>query len=166
MYSENKKQLRHKMYSTLLSLHSLMRWLVLASLIIALVVAYSGWFSKRKFSKFDNAVRHWTATIAHIQLVIGLWLYFVSPIINYFLRSYKDAVHQREIRFFGMEHSLMMITAIVIITIGSAKAKCKQTDTEKFKTTAIWFSLALLIILTMIPWTFSPLASRPYFRQF
>ena len=154
------------MYPTLLGIHSLFRWLVLASLIFAIYRAYNGWISKRTFSPFDNALRHWTATIAQIQLVLGLWLYFISPIIDYFLHNYNDAVHQRETRFFGMEHSLMMLAAIVLITIGSMKAKRKQMDTEKFKTMAIWFSIGLLIILISIPWTFSPLASRPYFRQF
>lgn len=154
------------MYSTLLALHSLTRWFVLASLVTAIFIAYKGWLSKKQFSKFDNAIRHYTATIAHIQLVIGLWLYFLSPIINYFLHNYKDAVHQRQIRFFGLEHSIMMIAAIIIITIGSVKAKRKYTGTEKFKTMAIWFSVALLIILTSIPWPFSPLAGRPYFRSF
>lgn len=154
------------MYSALLSLHSLVRWLVLTSLIIAIFIAFKGWFSKKKFSRFDNSVRHWTATIAHIQLIVGIWLYFISPVIDYFLHNYKEAVHLRQIRFFGMEHSLMMLTAIVLITIGSAKAKRKQTDTEKFKVMAIWFSIGLLIILASIPWAFSPYASRPYFRPF
>lgn len=154
------------MYSTLLTLHSFIRWLVLISLLLAIFFAYKGWLSQKQFSKFDNSVRHWTATIAHIQLTIGVWLYFISPITNYFLHNYSDAVHKREIRFFGMEHSLMMLIAIVVITIGSAKAKRKQTDTKKFKTMAIWFSIALLIILTMIPWTFSPLVSRPFYRPF
>lgn len=154
------------MYSTLLFLHSIVRWMVLASLLLAIFRAYKGWFLKKRFSKFDNAARHWAATIAHTQLVIGFLLYFVSPIIEYFRHSYKEAVHLREIRFFGMEHSLMMLTAIIIITIGSAKAKRRQTDTQKFKTMAIWFSVALLIILIMIPWGFSPFVSRPYYRSF
>lgn len=154
------------MYSALLPLHSLFRWFVLASLLFAIFRAYKGWLSKKTFSKFDNSVRHWTATIAHIQFIVGLLLYFVSPIIDYFLHNYKEAVHLREIRFFGMEHSLMMMTAIVVITIGSVKAKRKPTDTEKFKTMAIWFSVGLLIILTSIPWSFSPLVSRPNFRVF
>ena len=154
------------MYSTLLALHSLVRWFVLASLLFAIFRAYNGWFSKKSFSRLDNAVRHWTATIAHIQLVFGLWLYCVSPIISYFLHNYKEAVHQRAVRFFGMEHSLMMLTAIVVISIGSAKAKRRQTDNEKFKTMAIWFTIGLFTILTSIPWAFSPLVNRPYFRSF
>jgi uncharacterized membrane protein len=60
----------------------------------------------------------------------------------------------------------MMITAIIIITIGSAKTKRRQTDNEKFKTMAIWFTIGLLIILTSVPWAFWPLVSRPYFRPF
>ena len=154
------------MYSTLLALHSLWRWLVLASLLYSLYRAYRGWFSNTVFSKFDNTLRHTTATISHIQFVFGLWLYFISPIIDYFLHNYKAAVQQREIRFFGMEHNVMMLIAIILITIGSALTKRKPGDTGKFKTMAISFSAALLIILISIPWPFSPLASRPYFRFF
>jgi cytochrome bd-type quinol oxidase subunit 2 len=154
------------MYSTLLALHSLTRWLVLISLIFAIYTAFKGWFTNKSFSKSDNRIRHWTATIAHVQLILGIWLYFISPIIDYFLHNYKIAVHQREIRFFGMEHNIMMIIAILIITIGSFKAKRKPTNQEKFKTMAIWFTIGLVIILISIPWTFSPFAQRPLLRQF
>ena len=154
------------MYSTVLALHSLVRWLVLTSLIFSIFRAYSGWLKKKTFSRFDNSTRHWTATIAHIQFVLGLWLYFISPVVDYFLHHFKDAVHEREIRFFGMEHIVMMLTAITVISIGSSKAKRKRTDKEKFKTMAIWFTVALVIILASIPWPFSPFTSRPYTRSF
>jgi hypothetical protein len=154
------------MYPTLLALHSLFRWLVVISLCSSLVLAYHGWFSKRQFSRFDNAVRHWSATIAHLQLILGLWLYFISPVVDYFLHNYKHAVHSEELRFFGMEHSLMMLTGIVLITIGSAKAKRRQTAKEKFRTMAIWYTIGFLVILTSVPWSFSPLVSRPSFRPF
>lgn len=154
------------MYSFLLALHSLVRWFVLASLLFAIYRGYRGWLLKKPFSKLDEQVRWITATIAHIQLIFGLWLYFISPIVSYFLHNFKDAVHNRQIRFFGMEHITMMLTAIVLITIGSAKAKRKTTDIAKFKTMAIWFTIALLVILSSIPWSFSPLISRPLFRPF
>jgi hypothetical protein len=154
------------MYIPLLALHSLIRWLVLISLLFSIFRAYRGWLLNKPFSKFDNTVRYTTATIAHIQLIIGLWLYFISPIVHYFLHHFKTAVHERQIRFFGMEHITVMLISIVLITIGSAKAKRKTTDKEKFKTIAIWFSIALLLILSSIPWAFSPLISRPYFRPF
>lgn len=154
------------MYLILLALHSLVRWVVLTSLLYAIYRAYKGWRLNKSFSKLDNTVRHITATIAHIQFTIGVCLYFISPITAYFLHYFRDAVHQREIRFFGMEHITMMLTAIIVITIGSAKTKRKSTDQEKFKTMATWFTIGLLIILTSIPWPFSPLTSRPFFRPF
>ena len=154
------------MYTPLLALHSLTRWLILISLLFTIYRAYRGWSLNKPFSKLDNTVKYITVTIAHIQLIFGLWLYFISPIVHYFLYNFNTAVHQRQIRFFGMEHITVMLISIVLITIGSAKAKREITDKEKFRTIAIWFSIALFLILTSIPWAFSPLISRPYFRPF
>jgi hypothetical protein len=154
------------MYAFILALHSLIRWFVLASLLFALYRAYAGWLGNKVYSKFDDRLRVITATIAHIQLTVGLWLYFISPIANYFISHFKEAVHERQIRFFGMEHVTMMLIGITLITVASAKAKRKTTDQDKFKTMAIWLTIALLVILSSIPWSFSPLISRPLFRAF
>lgn len=154
------------MYPTLLALHSLTRWLVLISLVYAIYRAYRGQRKHLPFSKLDNTVRHVTATIAHIQLVWGLWLYIISPLTEYFRDHFSTAVHDRQFRFFGMEHSLMMLTAVTLITIGSAKAKRQATDQQKFKMMATWYTIALLVILSSVPWSFSPLISRPNFRAF
>jgi len=154
------------MYAFILALHSLIRWFVLASLLFALYRAYAGWLGNKVYSKFDDRLRVITATIAHIQLTVGLWLYFISPIANYFISHFKEAVHERQIRFFGMEHVTMMLIGITLITIASAKAKRKTIDQDKFKTMAIWLTIALLVILSSIPWSFSPLISRPLFRAF
>ena len=142
------------MYATLLTFHSLIRWLVLASLIFALYRAYRGWLSNKPYTKTDHYSRVVAATSAHIQLVLGVWLYFISPIVSYFVHNFGTAVHERSIRFFGMEHVTMMLTAITLITIGSSKVKRKQTDKQKFRTMAVWFSIGLLLILTSIPWSF------------
>lgn len=154
------------MYVTALTLHSLVRWLVLASLGCAIFRAYYGWLFKKKFSGVDDFMRYSTVTVVNIQFILGLWLYFLSPVAGYFLHNFKQAVHQRDFRFFGMEHVVMMLLAITILTIGSAKAKGRQDDKQKFKTMAIWFTAGLLIILSSIPWPFSPFTSRPYFRWF
>ena len=154
------------MHSILLTLHSFVRWLVLASLVFTIFKSYQGWFSSKSFTNFDNFIRHSTATVSHVQLLIGLLLYYVSPIVSYFFQNFSEAVHNREIRFFGMEHSLMMFIAISVISAGSTIAKRKVKDAEKFKTIAIWYTIALFIIFFSIPWSFSPLVSRPYFRVF
>lgn len=150
------------MYHILIVLHAYVRWFVLLILIIAVYKAFSGYFSNKTFTKSDNAVRHWTATFAHIQLMIGMILYFQSPVIKYFLK-YKGSAGG-EYSFFGVIHSTLMLVAIIIVTIGSAMAKRKETDKEKFKTMLLWYSLALVIIFIAIPWPFSPFANRPYLR--
>ncbi len=154
------------MFVNSLITHSLFRWLVLISLVYAIYRAYRGWYTKREFTKFDNTVRHWTATISHIQLMIGIWLYFMSPLVSYFWTNVSQIIHDRHPRFFGLEHASIMILAIVIISIGSAKAKRKPTDLEKFKTMAIWYTVGLVLIFVNIPWSFSPLTSRPEFWMF
>ncbi|HEX2532607.1 MAG TPA: hypothetical protein VHK69_02660 [Chitinophagaceae bacterium] len=150
------------MYATLITVHSLFRWLVLLSLLYALFRAGSGYRRQRSFSRQDNAVRHWTATIAHIQLMIGILLYTQSPVVSAFWKNgsggYVDGI------FFAWIHLALMLGAIVLVTVGSALAKRKASDREKFRVLLVWFAIALLLILIAIPWPFSPLAARPYLR--
>jgi hypothetical protein len=152
------------MYAILLALHSLTRWLVLISLLFTIFRAYRGWLYGKPFFRLDEVFGRITVTTVHIQFVLGMLLYCVSPIVAYFFHNFSTAIHQRVIRFFGIEHITMMVIGIAVITIGAAKAKRKITDKQKFKTMAIWFTVALLIILSSIPWSFSPLISRPNFR--
>lgn len=152
------------MFETLTFYHSTIRWLVLASLVYSIYRAYKGYFSNAPFSKTDNYVRHWTATIAHIQLIFGIVIYTQSPIIKFFWNNFDEAITNLDLAFFGLLHIILMLTAIVMITVGSALSKRRTTDREKFKTILFWFSVSLIIILIAIPWPFSPFANRPYFR--
>lgn len=152
------------MYSTLLVLHSLFRWLVLASLLYAIYRSAEGLRKNKAFTKADDRWRHWTATIAHIQLLIGFTIYLKSPVVKFFFSNLREASAHLETLFFGAIHILLMLAAITIITIGSALAMRRQGAPEKYKTMLRWFALALLIIFLAIPWPFSPLASRPYIK--
>lgn len=154
------------MYVILLTLHSVFRWLVLLALLASIYRAWSGYSHALPFSKTDNSLRHWTATIAHLQLTIGLILYSQSPIIQSFWSNSTKGIQYWELTFFSLIHSLLMIGAVVCVTIGSALAKRKPTDKEKYQTILMWFSITLFIIFIAIPWPFSPLAHRPYFRSF
>ncbi len=152
------------MYQTLIFFHSIVRWLVLTSLVYSIYRAYRGYFQNLQFSKLDNLVRHWTATIAHTQLIIGIILYIQSPITKYFWTNFDESIKNVDTTFFGLVHIILMLSAIILLTVGSSLTKRKSMDKEKFKTMLIWFSIALLIIFIAIPWPFSPIANRPYFR--
>lgn len=152
------------MYQALIFLHSFFRWLVVLSLLFATYRAAMGYISGKRFGNLDNIIRHSTATIAHIQLLIGIVLYYESPVIRYFLKNTTTALPDLNISFFALVHLLLMLTAITLITIGSALAKRRDTDKEKFRTILIWFAIAFTLIFIAVPWPFSPLASRPFIR--
>ncbi|HAX49883.1 MAG TPA: hypothetical protein PK605_09865 [Ignavibacteria bacterium] len=152
------------MYITLLSAHSIFRWLVVIGVVYTLYRAYAGLGGNKKFTAVDANTRKYTVIAAHIQLLIGLAVYFLSPLTQYFMSNFGAAVKVREMRFYGMEHSIVMVIAIVLITIGSAASKKKETDRAKFKALALWFTIALVLLLLMIPWPISPFSIRPWFR--
>jgi predicted nucleic acid-binding Zn ribbon protein len=154
------------MYLILLVLHSYWRWVVLLSLVYAIYRGIRGFSGAIPFTKTDNLLRHTTATTAHVQLLLGYLLYVTSSMVSYFRSHYAEASRNATMQFFGLTHVLLMTIAIVLITIGSSVAKRQQTDRAKFRTMTIWFVLALLVIFVAIPWPFSPLANRPYFRLF
>lgn len=154
------------MYQILIYSHSVIRWFVVISILYSVYRAYRGYASGAVFSKTDNSTRHWTATIAHIQLITGIVLFTQSPSVKYFWNNFSAAVKVKEALFFGLIHIALMLVGIVILTIGSSLSKRRSTDREKFKTMLVWFSIALLIIFIAVPWPFSPLATRPYLRTF
>lgn len=152
------------MYATVLTLHSAFRWLVLSSLVYAIYRAYQGYNFSRPFTQNDDAVRHWTATIAHVQLLLGMALYFSSPVVKAHFASLRETGFTLDAAFFALLHPLLMLISVVIITIGSALAKWQPVAAAKFKIIRLWYGVALLSIFLFIPWPFSPLASRALFR--
>lgn len=154
------------MYEFLLALHSILRWFVLAAVIYVIIRAISGLSGKKEFTDKDKKFGNTATQLMHLQLLIGIILYFISPLMKHFLKNFSDAVQVSAIRFFGMEHTLMMVISVAVITIGNSISKKRKTDAGKFKAHLVWFIIGLLIILAVIPWPFSPMASRPWFRPF
>lgn len=154
------------LYSFLLAFHSFWRWVVLVTLITSVFRAYIGKKDKLLFSRKDDQLRLLTVISGHIQLAVGVVLYALSPIVSYFWNNFGKAVHERQIRFFGMEHITVMISAVFILTVGSSKIKRQDGDYRKHSMMFFWFGIALLLIISSIPWSFSPLTSRPNFRTF
>jgi hypothetical protein len=154
------------MHQILLSLHSINRWLVLLSLLYSIYIAGRGRWQQRTFTAHDDMMRHVTATISQIQLLLGLSLYMISPIVKYAVAETENNQLLSEHAFFKYIHIWLMAISVILITIGSAKAKRMPTDNEKFSTMFLWFVIALLIIIAAIPWPFSPLANRPFIRSF
>lgn len=137
----------------MLQIHSYWAYLVLALLIIATVNAIAGFTSKKEFTAKDRKISLFTLIAMHIQLIIGLGWYFMSP----WYQSIKtngmgEAMGDATTRLLAVEHPLVMIIAIVLVTIGFSKHKKKPEDVAKFKTIAIFYAIALILVLSRIPW--------------
>jgi hypothetical protein len=115
--------------------------------------------SKKAFGSSDNKINLFLFISAHTQLLVGIILYFVSP----FVKFGPEAMRDTEIRFFTMEHTVMMLIAIILITMGRIMSKKTVTDAGKFKK-LFWFNfIALLVILAAIPWPSFGMVHRPWF---
>jgi hypothetical protein len=143
------------MYNILQSAHSGMRWLTLILLVVAVGNGLSKWLSKSEFTGTDRKINLFALIFTHIQILVGLVLYFISPRVNFDGEIMADAVT----RFFVIEHPLTMIIAAVLITIGNSRSKKMEGSTNKFKSTAIFFGVGLLLILSRIPWPFQDLGA-------
>ncbi|MDN3618060.1 MULTISPECIES: hypothetical protein [Polaribacter] len=133
--------------------HSYWAYLVLAILIFTVFNAITGVIKKRTFTDKDLRLGLFTLILSHIQLLIGLGWYFMSPWYKALKANGGEVMGDKAARLLAVEHPLMMIIAIVLITIGWSKHKKKTEDTAKFKTFAIFYGIALLLILSRIPWS-------------
>ncbi len=134
-------------------LHSGWAYIVLLLLIVSVVNAIIGFTSKRDFKEMDLRIPLFTLIVVHIQLIIGLVTYFLSAQFA-FLREHGmgGAMKEAGIRYFIMEHPLMMILAIIVITMGFSRHKKMDTAAGKFKTIAMYYGIGLLFVLSRIPW--------------
>jgi len=142
------------MYSAIQNLHSYWAYLVLLILILATFNALIKFFGKKEYEAKDFRIALFTLIVSHIQLLIGLILYFVSPRLSLFSELGMGGVMKDSInRLYLVEHPLINIIAVALITIGYSKHKKKLTSTPKFKTIAIFYTIALLLFLSRIPWS-------------
>lgn len=132
--------------------HSYWAYLVLLILIFAVANAIIGLTQKKQFTDKDLRIGLFALIATHIQLLIGFVWYFMSPWFDLLTTDAATVMKTKEVRLLAVEHPLMMIIAIVLITIGWSKHKKKTTDTAKFKMFAIFYGLGLLVILLRIPW--------------
>lgn len=140
------------MYLALLYTHNLTRWIVLIAAVAALALALTGRFGKQPFGKQHRIANLVFVSSMDLQLVLGLLLYFVSPLIQSGLANMSAAMGDATLRFFLVEHSFYMIVALALAHVGSVMVRKAKDDGAKHTRTLIWFGLSLVVVLAGIPW--------------
>lgn len=154
-------------HTTALPFHNILRWAVLLFGLWAIIRAVIGITGKKVYTGADSKVSLFFMISCDIQLLIGLILYFSGPWFKMLINNTKEVMKDSAMRFFAMEHILMMIIAWVLVHVGRSAVKRSAIDSKKHKRSLIYFGIALLIILMMIPWSFREAGiARPLLPQF
>jgi len=136
------------MYTILQKFHSGWAYIALLVLFIAVINAIIGMSSKKEFTPKDRKIALFGLIGIHVQLLVGIILYFVSPLG---LASFGQ-MSDKALRLTSLEHPLINLIAIVLITIGWSKHKKITSSESKFKTFSIFYGLGLVLILSRITW--------------
>lgn len=147
------------LYPHLLAWHGLLRWVVLATALAAIFVAFSGWSGAKPASANLRRYSLLFVIAMDLELLLGLLLYFgASPITRAALANLGEAMKQQEPRFFAVEHTTLMLLAVVGAHVGGALSRKGRTEMMKYRGAAVAFAISLLLVLGGIPWW------RPLFR--
>lgn len=136
------------LYNIAVHAHSGLRWLLLLLLIYAVVLSFSRWRNRSSYIASDKKWYLITLILSHLQLVLGLYLYFVSPKVVFNENTMGDSF----LRFYAVEHTSVMILAIVLITIAYRVFKSASETLNPYKKLFWYYFIALVLILSRIPW--------------
>ena len=152
------------LYSITLYLHSWNRWIILIAGLLTILFAIAGMVNKKEYTKRDRVTSLIFISSLHLQLLIGVLLYFVlSPLTLHALSDFGAAMKDGAIRYWAVEHSLVNLIAIFVAQAGSIIVKRKKSSRAKFKSTLVWNIIAMVLILAMIPMGMMGV-ERPWFR--
>ena len=135
-------------------LHSANRYVLLALLLILIITSLKKWKGNKEYTKQDDKLNLLTFIFTHVQLLLGLVLYFKSDWVQFNENTMSNAL----LRFFTMEHLVGMLIAITLITIGRIKGKKITDSVKRHKLTFWYFLIALVIMGASIPWPFRAFA--------
>jgi hypothetical protein len=134
------------MYSLLLQVHSILRYFVLIALVVVIIMALLGIINKRPFGKWDNKASLYLLIFTHLQLLAGLVLYFVSPLVSFGSDTMKDKL----VRYWTVEHLTAMLLAVILITVARISIKKMPGDQAKFRRLFNFNLIALIVIIGAI----------------
>jgi len=143
------------MYTVFQFIHSYWAYLALLILTLATFNALYGYFANKEYAPKDFRISLFALIVCHIQLLIGLFLYAISPLGFQSLSNNGMGLVMKNdmLRLYAVEHPIVMILTIVFITIGYSKHKTKLVSKPKFKILAIFYTIAWFLMLSRIPWS-------------
>lgn len=145
------------MYTAILAIHNVLRWVVILLGVLALIRSYVGFLGNRQWGNIDRKIGVFFSSAIDLQLLLGLILYFfLSTVTRTVFTDFSAAMANDGTRFFVLEHVFFMILAVVFVHLGSILPRKVEQSKAKFARAAIWYTLTFLVIMLGVPW-FRPL---------
>jgi len=138
------------MYTGFQHLHSALAYLVLTLIVIVILIALTGKLSGKPFSSSLKRLALWSMIAVHLQFVIGLVLYFLSPLG--FSALSGEAMGDSMLRLYTVEHPITMLLGIIFITIDHGKMKRSFNNDKKYTQLILFYTIGVLLMLSRIPW--------------
>jgi hypothetical protein len=153
------------MYGLVLTLHSLIRWVVVVVGVAVVVRSLYGFFGGKSWTQLDDRLGMGFTISMDLQLLLGLLLYVVSPLTRAAMSDFGAAMSSGPLRYFAVEHVVIMIIAVILAHVGRSRSRKAADDRSKFKQASIFFTLSMVAVLLAIPWPFmANFADRPWIR--
>lgn len=141
------------MYPYVLGAHNLVRWIVLLAGAWAVLLAWRGWLGRRQWTSTEASATRAFVGVLDLQFLIGLLLYAVfSPLTRQGFSDIGGAMGDAPVRYFLVEHPVIMVLALAAAHIGAARVRKATTDAERFQRASILLGLSLAAIAGFIPW--------------
>lgn len=136
-----------------LALHNVIRWLVLLAGAWTVVLAWRGWLGRRPWTPNEARATRAFLGMLDFQFAIGLVLYlFFSPVTREGFRDIGAGMADAPVRYFLVEHPVIMVAALAVAHVGSVQVRRAATDADRFQRASIWFGLAFAAIAGFVPW--------------
>lgn len=142
------------MYEFIKAVHNILRWVVVLGGVYAIFLALKGLLSQTRWGINEQRSGLIFTAALNIQFIIGLILYFISPLGSRLLTSGDMAAVMRNniMRFFAVEHLSIMILALLAAQLGYSLSKRAKSDRAKFIRASAGYVLAALLIAYGTPW--------------
>ena len=135
------------MYTGLSHLHHYLPYILFFLMGLVILKSIKGMIYQEEYTESDKKLGLFAMIVAHVQFTVGIALYFVSPMVISIAEAMKDATT----RLYAIEHPIMMVIAIVLLTMARSKTK-NLSDVSAHKKNLLFFTLALIAIVSRIPW--------------
>ena len=145
------------MYSAILTVHSYLRYAVLLMVLLVVLRYVAGLLHSRAWNDGDEGIGRWMIRVWDLQFLLGLVLYFLSPVVQFGFANFGEAMGDAQVRQFLIEHPLLNVLAIGALHVGWIRAGKAADDRGRMVRALVFIAIAVVLVLLSIPWSGRPL---------